>query len=86
MDHIDTFVQRHGSILVGVATLMWNEMAVRKSLEYDKGLRSFVACVTDDVSKFRHNCSATSKVMLASHALVAMLRGLETSHSILSDW
>ena len=79
MDHIETFVQRHAPILVGVTTLMLDEMAVRKSLEYDKGLRSFVACVTDDVSKFRHNCSATSEVMLASHAIVVMLRILTTN-------
>lgn len=57
--------------------LMLDEMAVRKCLEYDKGLRSFVGCVTDEVCKFQRD--STSDVALASHSLVIMIRGLTTN-------
>lgn len=57
--------------------LMLDEMSVKKCLEYDKGLRSFVGCVTDTV-KPAHCCDANSNLALANHALVLMVRGLTT--------
>jgi len=57
--------------------LMLDEMAVRKCLEYDKGLRSFVGEVSTEVAK--SHCAESTDVELASHALVIMIRGLTTN-------
>jgi len=51
--------------------LMLDEMAVRKCLEYDKGLRSVVGNITEGICKN----SSDSTVTLASHALVFTIRG-----------
>ena len=59
--------------------LMLDEMAVRKYLEYDKGLRSFVGQVSEDVSGGASATRADSAIALASHALVVMVRGLTTN-------
>lgn len=59
--------------------LMLDEMAVRKCLEYDKGLRSLVGGVSPDVCKSSRECGAVPDVVLASHALVVMIRGLTTN-------
>jgi hypothetical protein len=53
--------------------LMLDEMAVKKFLEYDKGLRSLVGYITPDV------LGSNSADTLASHALVFMIRGLTTN-------
>jgi hypothetical protein len=59
--------------------LMLDELAVRKFLEYDKGLRSFVGHITEEVRKPLDEKSSGSSVLLASHALVVMIRGLTTN-------
>ena len=57
-------------------SLMLDEMQVRKSLEYDKGLCSFIGCVTDVVSSVK--ATQSSEINLASHVLVFMVRGVTT--------
>jgi len=59
--------------------LMLDEIAVRKCLEYDKGLRSFVGHISQEMCS--HSCegSTVSSFELASHALVVMVRGLTTN-------
>lgn len=52
--------------------LMLDEMQTRKALEYDKGLCSYLGQVTDMFA----TSTANSDVVLASHALVFMVRGL----------
>jgi hypothetical protein len=59
--------------------LMLNELAVRKFLEYDKGLRSFVGHISEEVRKPLDGKSSGSSVLLASHALVVIIRGLTTN-------
>jgi hypothetical protein len=59
--------------------LMLDEMAVRKYLEYDKGLRSFIGNISDEFCKGDGKTSSNNTVALASHALVFMIRGLTTN-------
>jgi len=59
-------------------TLMLDEMQVRKALEYDKGLSSFLGRVSDDVvqnkQRIKDDC-----IELANHVLVFMVRGLTSN-------
>jgi hypothetical protein len=57
--------------------LMMDEMQVRKSLEYDRGLNTFLGRVSDGLSL--SSSVGSSQIALASHALVFMVRGLTTA-------
>ena len=59
--------------------LMLDEMAIRKCLEYDNGLRSFVGHISKEVHRPTRDKSSDSSLLLASHALVVMIRGLSTN-------
>ena len=57
-------------------TLMVDEMQVTKSLEYDKGLNTFLGRVSEEVVV---KACDSGEVVLVSHALVFMIRGLTSN-------
>ena len=71
---------------------MLDEMAMRTFLAYDNGLRSFVGHISEEVHKPTCDKSSGSSVLLASHALVVMIRGFSTNwkqavaSSLLPNW
>ena len=57
--------------------LMMDEMAVRKCLEYDKGLQSLVGNITEGVCKNVCKNSSDSTVTLASQVFLCEMNGMQ---------
>ena len=54
-------------------TLMIDEMQIKKSVEYDRGLKRYLGYVTSELSW------TSGAAELADHALVFMIRGMSTN-------